>query len=112
MKPSRLLLSGSLFLATWMTSGLALSQTSGERSDTIHPDLNESKGGSKSERNQSGVPLPKNDPSSGTVEEGKSGSSDVVTPRSSKTPTKGSSANTTKGKDTDRPNQTEPPSPR
>ena len=56
MKPSRLLLSGSLFLATWMTSGLALSQTSGGRSDTIHPDLNESKGGSQSERNQSGVP--------------------------------------------------------
>jgi hypothetical protein len=36
----------------------------------------------------------------------------VVTPRSSKTPTKGSTADTTKGKDTDRPNQTEPPSPR
>jgi hypothetical protein len=73
MKPSRLVLSGSLFLATWMTSGLALSQTSGERSDTIHPDLNESKGGSKSERNQSGVPLPKNDPSSGLSRKGKAG---------------------------------------
>jgi hypothetical protein len=40
----------------------AFSQTSGGNPNTIHPDPNQSHGGSKSEREQSGVPLPKGDP--------------------------------------------------
>ena len=121
MKHSRLLVSGSILLAAWMNGGPALAQTSGENSKTIHPDLNESKGGSKSERNQSGTPLPKGDPSTGTVEKGTSPSSDVTTPRSADTNTtkksasgtsKNSASDTTKGKDTDQSNKTEPLTPR
>ena len=120
MKHSRLLISGSILLAAWMNGGISLAQTSGKSSETIHPDLNESKGGSKSERNQSGTPLPKNDPSTGTVEKGTSRSSDMTTPRSSDTTTrksssgtsKNSASDTTKGKDTDQSNKTEPLSPR
>ena len=41
---------------------------------TIHPDLNESVGGSKSERSSGGTPLPEKSPMTGTVEKG-SGSS-------------------------------------
>ena len=80
-----------------------------QRNNTPHPDLNESKGGSKSERNQSGTPLPKGDPSTGTVEKGKTGSTDMETPRSSETRKetgKKSGSDTTKGKDTDQSNQT------
>lgn len=105
MKPKTVLISGALFMASWMSSGVAFSQSSKE---TIHPDLNESKGGSKSERNQSGVPLPKGDPSTGTVEQGKSSSTDPVRPRASETErdaSKRSGGDTTKGKDTDQPNQ-------
>ncbi len=108
MKHSRLIVSGSILLAAWMNGGLALAQTSGESSKTIHPDVNESKGGSKSEQNQSGVPLPKGDPSTGTVEKGTSRSSDVTTPGSADTTKKSGSSrskspasDTTKGKDTD-----------
>jgi hypothetical protein len=111
MKHSRLLISGSILLASWMNSGIAFSQTSGESNERIHPDLNQSEGGSKSERDRSGVPLPKGDPSSGTVDKGKSGSTDAVTPRSSETRRetgKKSDSDTTEGKDTDQPNQTEP----
>ena len=61
MKDSRLLISGSILLAAWMNGGIVLAQTSGKSGETIHPDLNESKGASKSERNQSGTPLPKGD---------------------------------------------------
>jgi hypothetical protein len=107
MKHSRLLISGSVVLAAWMNSGLAFSQTSGGNPDTIHPDLNQSQGGSKSERERSGVPLPKGDPSTGTVDKGTSKSSDVVAPRSTDTRSKKSDADTTKGKDTDRPNQSD-----
>jgi len=108
MKHSRLLISGSIVLASWMNSGIAFSQTSGGSNETIHPDLNESKGGAKSERNQSGTPLPKGDPSTGTVEKGKTGSTDMETPRSSETRKetgKKSGSDTTKGKDTDQSNQ-------
>jgi hypothetical protein len=120
MKHSRLLVSGSILLAAWMNGGLALAQTSGDSSKTIHPDLNESKGGSKSERNQSGTPLPKGDPATGTVEKGTSRSSDVTTPRSGDTSSKksasgtskNSASDTTKGKDTDQSNKTEPLTPR
>jgi hypothetical protein len=39
-------------------------------SKTIHPDVNESVGGSKSERGSGGTPLPEKSPSTGTVEKG------------------------------------------
>jgi hypothetical protein len=117
MKDSRLLISGSILLAAWMNGGIVLAQTSGKSGETIHPDLNESKGASKSERNQSGTPLPKGDPSTGTVEKGTSRSSDVTAPdtttkKSSSDTTKRSTSDTTKGKDTDQPNQKDPLSPR
>jgi hypothetical protein len=111
MKHSRLLISGSIFLASWINGGIAFSQTSGGDNQTIHPDVNKSVGGSKSERDSSGVPLPKGDPSTGTVEKGKSGSPGAVTPKTPDTrreTNKKSDADTTKGKDTDQPNQTEP----
>jgi hypothetical protein len=57
------------------------------------------------------VPLPKGDPSTGTVDKGKSGSPDAVTPRSSDTRKdtgKKSDSDTTKGKDTDQTNPTGP----
>ena len=73
MKHNRLLISGSILAAAWMTSGVAFSQTSGSKSEKINPDVSGSKGGSQSERTgESGVPLPKGSPSSGTVEKGKS----------------------------------------
>src|SRR5436190_16749964 len=109
MKHNRLLISGSVLLATWINGGIAFSQTSGKSNETIHPDLNESQGGSKSERDRSGVPLPKGDPSSGTVDKGKSESTSGTTPRSSeprRDTGKKSDGDTTKGKDTDQSNQT------
>ena len=69
MKRSSLLVTGSVFVAAWMSSGVAYSQAP----QTIHPDASP-KGGSKSERTgESDVPLPKGSPSTGTVETGKSG---------------------------------------
>src|ERR1051325_5468837 len=104
MKHNRVLISGSVLIAAWMNTGIAMSQTSGEKEPTIHPNPNESVGGSKSERDRSGVPLPKGDPSSGTVEKGKSGSTDNSTPRSSEArrdSSRKSDPDTTKGKTTD-----------
>ena len=79
MKVNRLLVSGSVFVAAWVTAGAALAQ-SGNKSNTINPDVSgpgASSGGSKSERSgdSSDVPLPKGSPSSGTVEQGRSDSS-------------------------------------
>ncbi len=52
------------------TKGTTQSRTKDGK--TINPDLNPSVGGSQSERtgNDSGTPLPKNSPSTGTVEKG------------------------------------------
>lgn len=77
MKPKIMLISGSLLMAAWMTPGVMLAQSSGaKKGDTIHPDVSgpgASRGGSQSERTgETGVPLPKGSPSSGTVEMGKS----------------------------------------
>jgi len=77
MKPKILLMSGSLLTAAWMTTGIVFAQSSGTtKRDTINPDVSgpgASKGGSQSERTgESGVPLPKGSPQSGTVEMGKS----------------------------------------
>jgi hypothetical protein len=99
----------AIFLATLLAPGYAFAQSSGTKSDTVHPDPNSSVGGSKSERSGGGVPLPQGSPQSGTVEMGKS-QSDPSAPGASgkKSMTKGSgkSGDTTVGKDTDQPNQT------
>jgi hypothetical protein len=50
------------------------SQSRTKDGQTINPDLNESVGGSKSERSSGGTPLPEKSPMTGTVEKG-SGSS-------------------------------------
>ena len=105
MKTSRLLISGSIFLASWMTGGIALSQTTD--SEKINPPVSGSKGASKSERTgESDVPLPKGSPSAGTVEKGKSGSTDVGASKKNDSSSTKNDADTTKGKDTDQPNQT------
>jgi hypothetical protein len=56
------------------SSGTSKGTTQSRTKDgkTINPDLNPSVGGSQSERtgNDSGTPLPKNSPSTGTVEKG------------------------------------------
>ena len=78
MKVNRLLISGSVFVAAWVTAGAALAQSGTNKSNTINPDVSgpgASSGGSKSERtgDSSDVPLPKGSPSAGTVEQGRSG---------------------------------------
>ena len=105
MKHSRLLISGSIFLASWMNGGIAYSQTAD--SEKINPPVSGSKGASKSERTgESDVPLPKGSPSAGTVEKGKSGSTDVGASKKTDSSSTKKDADTTKGKDTDQPNQT------
>jgi putative peptidoglycan binding protein len=70
MKRSPLAVTGSVFVAALMGTGVAFAQAP----ETIHPDASGPKGGSQSERTgESDVPLPKGSPSSGTVEQGKSG---------------------------------------
>ncbi len=56
--------------STGTSKGTSQSRT--KDGETINPDLNPSVGGSQSERtgNDSGTPLPKNSPSTGTVEKG------------------------------------------
>ena len=105
MKHNRIVVSGAIFLASWLTSGIAICQTSD--SEKINPDVSGSKGGSQSERTgESDVPLPKGSPSAGTVEKGKSGSTDLGASKKPDSATTKSEGDTTKGKDTDQPNQT------
>ena len=104
MKKDRFLIA-FILLATSVIGGVSCSQSSGSRNDetTIHPDLNQSIGGSKSERSGT-VPLPQESPSSGTVEKGQSGS--MGPSRSTGTEKNTSTTDdTTKGKDTDQPSQ-------
>ena len=109
MKKDRLLIA-SILLAASVTGGVSCSQSSRNRNDetTIHPDLNQSMGGSKSERSGS-VPLPQGSPSSGTVEKGQSGnmgpSRSTGMEKNNSTTEEGRSGDTTKGKDTDQPNR-------
>jgi putative peptidoglycan binding protein len=71
MKRSPLAVTGSILIAACMSTGLAFAQTP----ETIHPDASGSVGGSKSERaGESGAPLSKDSPFSGTVDKGKTGS--------------------------------------
>jgi hypothetical protein len=46
------------------------SQSGAKDGTTVYPDVNESVGGSKSERGSGGTPLPEKSPFSGTVEKG------------------------------------------
>jgi hypothetical protein len=70
MKRSPLAVTGSLLVAAWMSTGAVFAQSP----EKINPDASGPKGGSQSERTgESDVPLPKGSPSSGTVEQGKSG---------------------------------------
>jgi len=87
MKQNSLLITGSVLVAAWMTTGTAMGQSSGS-SDTgrsssgsaqsnkeVHPSPKGSVGASKSERaDETGTPLPKGSPQSGTVDMGSSGS--------------------------------------
>ena len=86
MKQNPLLITGSVLVAAWMTTGTAMAQSgttdsgrsssgSAQSSKEIHPSPNASKGASKSERaDETGTPLPKGSPYSGTVDTGNSGS--------------------------------------
>jgi hypothetical protein len=74
MKAKRLLsISAALVAAAWISAdaGMALAQTKGKDSK-VNPNLNPSVGGSQSERtgSDSGTPLPKKSPPTGTVEKG------------------------------------------
>lgn len=71
MKRSPLAVTGSVFVAAWMSTGVVFAQAP----EKINPEATGPKGGSQSERTgESDVPLPKGSPYSGTVETGKSGS--------------------------------------
>jgi len=52
------------------TKGTKGTSQSGAKDGVIHPDVNESVGGSKSERGSGGTPLPEKSPMTGTVEKG------------------------------------------
>jgi peptidoglycan hydrolase-like protein with peptidoglycan-binding domain len=96
MKQNRLLITGSVLVAAWMTTGTAMGQSSGS-SDTgrsssgsaqstkeVHPSPKGSVGASKSERaDETGTPLPKGSPQSGTVDMGSSGSNAAGSQRAS-----------------------------
>jgi Putative peptidoglycan binding domain len=92
MKQNRLLITGSVLVAAWMTTGTAMAQSSGsgdtgrsssgsaQPSKEVHPSVNTSKGQSKSERaDETGTPLPKGSPYAGTVEKGASSSANSGT---------------------------------
>src|SRR5262245_27044957 len=73
-------ISGSIFIAALLSTGAVFAQSSGSsKSGTIHPDASGKSsgvGGSQSERTgESGVPLPKGSPQSGTVDMGRISSS-------------------------------------
>jgi hypothetical protein len=74
MKAKRLVaISASVLTAAWITAdaGMTLAQTTSKDSK-VNPNLNPSVGASQSERTGSdtGTPLPKGSPSTGTVEKG------------------------------------------
>jgi peptidoglycan hydrolase-like protein with peptidoglycan-binding domain len=79
MRRSSLPVTGSVLLAGLMSTGVGFAQSK----EPVHPDPTGPKGGSSSERTgESDVPLPKGSPASGTVEQGKSGSTDLGTSQS------------------------------
>jgi peptidoglycan hydrolase-like protein with peptidoglycan-binding domain len=75
MKRKNLSTAAAIFAAASIASGTAVAQTSGtkEKAETIRPDISapgSSTGGTQSQRTQSGTPLPKGSPFSGTVDMG------------------------------------------
>ena len=75
MKRKNLSTAAAIFAAASIASGTAVAQTSGtkDKAETIRPDISapgSSTGGTQSQRTQSGTPLPKGSPFSGTVEMG------------------------------------------
>jgi hypothetical protein len=71
MKRSPLAVTGSVLVSAWLSTGVVFAQSP----EKINPEASGPKGGSQSERiGESDVPLPKGSPSTGTVEQGKSGS--------------------------------------
>jgi hypothetical protein len=71
MKRSPLAVTGSVLVSAWLGTGVVFAQSP----QKINPEASGPKGGSQSERTgESDVPLPKGSPSTGTVEQGKSGS--------------------------------------
>jgi len=109
MKRNRLVIA-SILVAAAVTGGVSCSQSSGSGSTepTIHPDINQSIGGSKSERSGT-VPLPQGSPTAGTVEKGQTGSmgpsQSMRSEKNRSTTSDARSSDTTKGKDGDQPNQ-------
>lgn len=81
MKRNPRLIFGSIVVAGLMATGAGWAQTDSGKAgtgsgtgQTIHPSAKGSEGGSRSERSgETGVPLPKGSPQSGTVDMGKSG---------------------------------------
>jgi hypothetical protein len=80
MKRKNLSTTAAILAAVSIGSGTAVAQTSGTKQqnpETIRPDISApgtSRGGTQSQRNQSGTPLPKDSPFSGTVEMGRANS--------------------------------------
>ena len=78
--PKKSPMTGTVEKGTGSTKGSVSKGSSGtsksgmKDSKTIHPDVNQSVGGSQSERSSGGTPLPEKSPMTGTVEKG-SGSS-------------------------------------
>ncbi len=97
MKRNPTLIFGSVVVAGLMMTGAGWAQStdsgkSGSSSGTIHPSPKGTEGGSRSERSgESGVPLPKGSPQSGTVDMGKSGGSSGSSGMSSSSGTSGMS---------------------
>jgi peptidoglycan hydrolase-like protein with peptidoglycan-binding domain len=83
MKRKNLSTAAAIFAAASIASGTAVAQTSDtkEKAETIRPDISapgSSTGGTQSQRTQSGTPLPKGSPFSGTVEMGHANSAQGV----------------------------------
>ena len=101
MKAKRLLsISASFVAAAWITAdaGMTLAQTKSKDSKMVNPDVNESVGGSKSERGSGGTPLPEKSPMTGTVEQGTGSTSGSSATGTTKGTSKSSKSGTTDDK--------------
>jgi murein L,D-transpeptidase YcbB/YkuD len=86
MKPNYLSIAAGVFAAASIACGTAVAQSSSgakqqEKGETIRPGISSpstSTGGTQSQRTESGTPLPKGSPSSGTVEMGHANLSEDV----------------------------------
>lgn len=77
MKTNYISTTAAMFAAASIITGTAMAQSTGskqEKHETIRPDISApgtSRGGTQSQRTESGIPLPKGSPFSGTVEMGR-----------------------------------------